>query len=75
MFNVLAGGDIVSYLVRFVSNLDPNGGTDLYWPQYTTAEPNMLELLDGSIQQALTEDTYRADAMAFLTKVLLAYPV
>ncbi|KIJ18027.1 hypothetical protein PAXINDRAFT_9113 [Paxillus involutus ATCC 200175] len=75
MLNVYEGQDIVSYLVRFVSNLDPNGGTDLYWPQYTTAEPNMLELLDGSIPQALTEDTYRADAMAFLTKVTLAYPL
>ncbi|KIK73281.1 hypothetical protein PAXRUDRAFT_21034 [Paxillus rubicundulus Ve08.2h10] len=73
--NVFEGQDLAAYLVRFVSNLDPNGGTDLYWPHYTTAEPHMLELLDGSIQQALTEDTYRADAMAFLTKVLLAHPV
>ncbi|KIJ19261.1 hypothetical protein PAXINDRAFT_167028 [Paxillus involutus ATCC 200175] len=75
LYNVFGGQDMASYLVRFVSNLDPNGGTDLYWPQYTTAEPNMLEFLDGSIQQALTEDTYRADAMAFLTKVLLAHPL
>jgi acetylcholinesterase len=35
----------------------------------------MLEFLDGSIPQALTEDTYRADAMAFLTKVLLVHPL
>ncbi|KAF8838081.1 alpha/beta-hydrolase [Paxillus ammoniavirescens] len=75
MLNVYEGQDIVSYLVRFVSNLDPNGGTDLYWPQYTTAQPNMLELLNGSIPQALTADTYRADAMAFLMKVTLAYPL
>ncbi|KAF8838353.1 alpha/beta-hydrolase, partial [Paxillus ammoniavirescens] len=72
--NVYGGQDMASYLVRFVSNLDPNGGTDLYWPQYTTAEPNMLEFLDGSIPQALTEDTYRASAMAFLTNVTLTYP-
>ncbi|KAF8837132.1 alpha beta-hydrolase [Paxillus ammoniavirescens] len=75
IFNVFGGQDMTSYLVRFVSNLDPNGGTDLYWPQYTTAEPNMLEFLDGSIPQALTEDTYRADAMAFLNKVFLAHPL
>ncbi|KIJ06200.1 hypothetical protein PAXINDRAFT_92368, partial [Paxillus involutus ATCC 200175] len=72
--NVYGGQDMASYLVRFVSDLDPNGGADLYWPQYTTAEPNMLEFLDGSIPQALTEDTYRADAMAFLTNVTLTYP-
>ncbi|KIK91168.1 hypothetical protein PAXRUDRAFT_150102 [Paxillus rubicundulus Ve08.2h10] len=75
MLDVEGGQDIASYLVRFVSNLDPNGGTDLYWPQYTTAEPTILELLDGPIPQALTEDTYRVDAMKFLTKVTLAYPL
>ncbi|KIJ19264.1 hypothetical protein PAXINDRAFT_8620 [Paxillus involutus ATCC 200175] len=75
IFNVFGGQDMASYLVRFVSNLDPNGGTDLYWPQYTSAEPHMLEFLDGSIPQGLTKDTYRADAMAFLTKVYLAHPL
>ncbi|KIJ19263.1 hypothetical protein PAXINDRAFT_70400 [Paxillus involutus ATCC 200175] len=75
VINVFEAQDLASYLVRFVSNLDPNGGTDLYWPEYTTAEPHMLEFLDGSIPQALTEDTYRADAMAFLTKVLLVHPL
>ncbi|KIJ12396.1 hypothetical protein PAXINDRAFT_14722 [Paxillus involutus ATCC 200175] len=75
IFNVYGGQDMASYLVRFVSNLDPNGGTDLYWPQYTTAEPNMLEFLDGLIPQALTEDTYRVEAMEFLTNVTLTYPL
>ncbi|KAF8835874.1 alpha beta-hydrolase [Paxillus ammoniavirescens] len=75
ILNVFGGEDMTSYFVRFASTLDPNGGTDLYWPQYTTAEPNMLEFLDGSIPQALTEDTYRVEAMAFLTNVTLAYPL
>ncbi|KAF8836216.1 alpha/beta-hydrolase [Paxillus ammoniavirescens] len=75
ILNVFGGEDMTSYLVRFASTLDPNGGTDLYWPQYTTAEPNMLEFLDGLIPQALTEDTYRVEAMAFLTNVTLAYPL
>ncbi|KIJ15391.1 hypothetical protein PAXINDRAFT_11935 [Paxillus involutus ATCC 200175] len=34
--NVYGAQDMTSYLVRFVSNLDPNGGTDLYWPQQRT---------------------------------------
>ncbi|KIJ07568.1 hypothetical protein PAXINDRAFT_19251 [Paxillus involutus ATCC 200175] len=63
--NVYGGQDMASYLVRFFSNLDPNGGTDLYWPQYTTVEPDMLEFLGGSIPHWPTEDTYRADAMAY----------
>ncbi|KAF8835930.1 alpha/beta-hydrolase [Paxillus ammoniavirescens] len=73
--NVYGGEDMASYLVRFVNNLDPNGGTDLHWPQYTTANPHMLEFLDGPIPQALTEDTYRVEAMKFLTNVMLAYSV
>ncbi|KIJ07764.1 hypothetical protein PAXINDRAFT_173304 [Paxillus involutus ATCC 200175] len=73
IFNVYGGQDMASYLVRFVNNLDPNGGTDLYWPQYTTGKPHMLEFLDGLIPQALTEDTYRVEAMEFLTNVMLAY--
>ncbi|KIJ15043.1 hypothetical protein PAXINDRAFT_169423 [Paxillus involutus ATCC 200175] len=75
LLNVYGGEDMASYLVRFVNNLDPNGGTDLYWPQYTTAKPHMLEFLDGSIPQALTEDTYRVEAMEFLTSVMLGYPL
>jgi len=73
LMNVYGGEDMASYLVRFVNNLDPNGGTDLYWPQYTTAKPHMLEFLDGSIPQAVTEDTYRVEAMEFLTNVMLGY--
>ncbi|KIJ15042.1 hypothetical protein PAXINDRAFT_169422, partial [Paxillus involutus ATCC 200175] len=61
--SVYGGEDLAPHLVRFVNNLDPNGGTDLYWPQYTTGKPHMLEFLDGSIPQALTEDTYRVEAM------------
>jgi len=75
ILNVYGGHDMASYLVRFVSNLDPNGGTDLYWPQYTTADPNMLAFLDGLIPQALTQDTYRVEAIAFVMNVSLAYPV
>ncbi|KIJ15036.1 hypothetical protein PAXINDRAFT_12296 [Paxillus involutus ATCC 200175] len=68
--NVIEGQDMTSYLVCFVSNLDPNSGTDLYWPQYTTVEPNMLEFLDGSIPQALMQDTYRVEAMAFFSNLM-----
>ena len=68
---------MASYLVRFVTNLDPNVGesTDLYWPQYYATTNTMLEFLDGLVPQALTTDTYRAEAMAYLTNVTLVNPV
>ncbi|KAF9234882.1 Alpha/Beta hydrolase protein [Melanogaster broomeanus] len=72
---VYRGEDLTAYLVRFVANLDPNGDSDLYWPQYTTAEPNMLELLDRVIPQALTQDTYRAEAIEYLINLTLEYPL
>lgn len=69
---------MASYLVRFVTNLDPNVGesTDLYWPPYdATTNETMLAFLDGLVTQALTTDTYRAEAMAYLTNVTLANPL
>ncbi|KAG9308832.1 Alpha/Beta hydrolase protein [Chiua virens] len=73
---VYGGGDIASYLLRFVTYLDPNVGeitTDLYWPQYDAKfSPIMLEFLDGFIQQDLTTDTYRAEAIAYLIDLTLA---
>ncbi|KIJ21000.1 hypothetical protein PAXINDRAFT_66810 [Paxillus involutus ATCC 200175] len=72
--NVYEGQDMTSYLVRFVSNLDPNGGTELYWPQYTISNPRMLEFLDGSTRQGITQDLHRVEAMAFLSYAMLVYP-
>lgn len=67
---------MVDYLIRFVVKLDPNGGIfDFPWPKYTTQSPVMLTFLDGLIPLALTEDTYRAKAMAALTNVTLSYPI
>ncbi|KIK79431.1 hypothetical protein PAXRUDRAFT_161315, partial [Paxillus rubicundulus Ve08.2h10] len=35
--NVYRGQDMVSYHIHLVSNLNPNGGTDLRWLPHTTA--------------------------------------
>ncbi|KAG9308449.1 Alpha/Beta hydrolase protein [Chiua virens] len=78
LLNVYAGKDMASYLARFVANLDPNIGqsTDLYWPQYDVANnQTMLEFLDGFIPQALTTDTYRVEALAYVTDMMLAHPL
>ena len=62
LYNVYGGDDMTSYLVRFVTNLDPNGapGT-LSWPRWTTSSPNLLTFLD------------RADAIAFMIIMNLEY--
>lgn len=67
---------MTDYLINFVNDLDPNGaGGHLFWPQYTTASPNMMTFLDGLIPLAITQDTYRAAPMAFLTQALYDMPV
>ncbi|KAG0696098.1 Alpha/Beta hydrolase protein [Suillus ampliporus] len=76
LFNVYAkdaGDDMASYLVRFVTNLDPNGGGDLEWPQWTSSSPNLLTFLDGLIPQEITQDTYRAEAIAYITNAVMQY--
>ncbi|KAG9308819.1 hypothetical protein JVU11DRAFT_11446 [Chiua virens] len=78
LLNMYNGGDMASYLVRFVANLDPNvgDGTDLYWPQYDAGtNRTMLEFFDGIFStQALTTDTYRAEAIAYVVNLTLESP-
>ncbi|OAX38437.1 alpha beta-hydrolase [Rhizopogon vinicolor AM-OR11-026] len=73
LLNVYGGHDMASYLVRFVTNLDPNGSGTLAWPKWTTSAPNLLTFLDGLIPQEITQDTYRADAIAYMINVNLNY--
>ncbi|OJA14825.1 hypothetical protein AZE42_11599 [Rhizopogon vesiculosus] len=75
MLNVYGGNDMASYLVRFVTNLDPNGSGDLAWPMWTTHSPNLFTFLDGSIPQQIAQDTYRADAIAYMINMTLQYPI
>ena len=51
MLNVYGGNNMASYLVRFVTNLDPNGYGDLQWPMWTSS---LLTFLDGLIPQTIT---------------------
>ncbi|KAG1741514.1 Alpha/Beta hydrolase protein [Suillus paluster] len=75
LLNIYTGGDVVSRLVRFVANLDPNGVGDLEWPMWTSYSPNLLTFLDGSVPQEITQDTYRAEAIACMIKLGLEYPI
>jgi acetylcholinesterase len=61
--NILEGGFLADYLIRFAANLDPNGGdTDVEWPEFTTEAPVLLTLFDGG-NVTLSNDTYRLEGM------------
>ncbi|KAJ7289382.1 Alpha/Beta hydrolase protein [Mycena rebaudengoi] len=73
--NVYKKGELTDYLVNFVTNLDPNGPTVPAWPQYTTENPNLMTLVDGSIATKITQDTFRAEAIQVLTNISLEFPI
>lgn len=64
------------YLIRFAANLDPNGNTGITWPKYTTAAPKLLTFTDSLFfPLQITQDTYRKEAIEYLTGVTLATPL
>ncbi|KAL0960576.1 hypothetical protein HGRIS_005610 [Hohenbuehelia grisea] len=76
ILNVYTGSDMTDYLVRFVANQDPNGKTGISWPKYTTAAPSLLTFNDDLFNRlSITQDTFRKDAIDFLTGVTLANPL
>ncbi|VDC05627.1 unnamed protein product [Peniophora sp. CBMAI 1063] len=75
ILNVYADGEMTEYLVRFVATLDPNGGSLLEWPKYTTSSPTLLTFLDGLTPLKLTQDTFRENGFDVLTDLSLKYPL
>ncbi|KAF5376472.1 hypothetical protein D9615_008628 [Tricholomella constricta] len=76
ILNVYGGGGMADYLIRFAANLDPNPKSGLQWPKYTTATRKLLTFYDGLIfDEKITTDTFRKDAIAFLTNITLAHPL
>jgi acetylcholinesterase len=75
ILNVYGGGEMGDYLIRFASTLNPNSARSFQWPQYTLSKRNILTFLDGLIPLIISTDTYRQDAMNFITNVTLANPV
>ncbi|KAF8627374.1 hypothetical protein AX17_006189 [Amanita inopinata Kibby_2008] len=75
LLNSYGGGELEDYIIRFVNNLDPNGGWSSRWPKYTTSTRKQLTFQDGLFPVVITTDDYRAEAMSFLTEVTLAHPI
>ncbi|KZP26795.1 alpha beta-hydrolase [Athelia psychrophila] len=73
--DIYAGKALADYLINFVTNLDPNGDTNVPWPQYTTSSPNMLTFYDDPNALNVTQDTYREAQIAYLIELTLAHPI
>ncbi|KAJ7046422.1 carotenoid ester lipase precursor [Mycena alexandri] len=75
ILNIYFDGELTDYLINFATSLNPNGKTVPNWPAYTTKTPNMMTFLDGLFPTTITQDTYRANAMQFLTNLTLQFPI
>lgn len=73
--NVFGGGDMTDFLVRFVNTLDPNGGPEIHWPEYTEHSPQLLAFVEGDASLEVMSDTFRKEAMEFVTQLSLAEPL
>lgn len=63
------------HLIRFANKLNPNPAVGYQWPKYTLSARKVATYLDGLIPIVTTEDTYRSDAMDYLTSLTLANPI
>ena len=66
---IYSGGDLTSYLVHFVNNLNPNGADVPEWPQFTLQSKQVLTLLDGDTPVTIGKDDYRAQGIELLEKI------
>ncbi|KZV76829.1 carotenoid ester lipase precursor [Peniophora sp. CONT] len=79
LLSVYGPGDMTDYLVRFVTNHDPNqcnnqSSNAFDWPQYTPGMPKILELLDGDVQLQVADDAFRQDALAYAADAAIHNP-
>ncbi|KAH8982158.1 carotenoid ester lipase precursor [Lactarius hatsudake] len=74
---IYGGGDLTDYLIHFATNLDPKDrGLSPQWPRYTTSSLQLMTLVDRqAANRTITSDTYRVEAMKYLTKLSLANPL
>lgn len=70
-----APDDMTDYFIRFVNNLDPNGGTDVHWPRYDTTSRATLDFSEGDVPLSVTADDKRLDGMNEVTTLSLRFPL
>ena len=75
LLTMYTASDMTDYLINFVNNMDPNGKTNIAWPQYSNATQQMMLFQDGFTPLSLTTDTYRVAGMQKLSALSLKYPI
>lgn len=65
----------MDYVINFANKLDPNGKTVPLWPKYTTSNPQLMTVYDSPTLPNITRDTYRLEAMEFLTQISIKCPL
>ncbi|KZV67243.1 alpha/beta-hydrolase [Peniophora sp. CONT] len=63
VISIYAGSELLDYLIQFAATLEPGSGGNVEWPQYSVESPQLMTFLDGEEPLALTNDTYRAEAI------------
>lgn len=75
--NSYGNGELTDYLVRFVTNLDPNvgAGTHVNWPKYDTTTRQLVTFIDSLLPpaQTITADTFRQGGMDLLNALSNQY--
>ncbi|KDR82547.1 hypothetical protein GALMADRAFT_57728 [Galerina marginata CBS 339.88] len=75
ILNVYGGGEMGDHLIRFANKLNPNPSNGYQWPKYSLSTRKIATYLDGPLPLATADDTYRADAMSFLSQLTLQHPI
>ncbi|KAH9073439.1 alpha beta-hydrolase [Lactarius deliciosus] len=71
-------GDLRDYVIRFTSNLDPNGkkGLGIHWPQWNPEKPKAIIFQDDALFPiVIGNDNYRTDPLNLVANLSLLYPV
>ena len=60
---------MTDYIINFVSNLNPDGPTVSHWPKYDSSTRSIMTLQDGDEPQVVETDTFRDEAIKFVTEL------
>ena len=66
---------MTDFYVRFVNDLDPNGGSGVQWPKYNTSTRSTLQFNDGRMPLSIVVDDERRAGTDELLSLSMQFPV